>query len=616
MNIKSVVKCHYRGLLSTAFFVLALLLWWLWLPEVTAYHEQNQMFLLTPDYFLEHLTLPGAFADYASESLVQLGFFVFWGAAAAALMLVLMHRVAWRIMRQCGTGEAWWAISFVPPVLMAAQCTDADTLPTYTLAMLGAMAAAWLRIALRRRSWAWVADVVLIPLAYWLLGPVSITVVAAAAACALLPNLRHDTTRGRAAVPVAVPVAAWAAAFWLTGQSLQYSWGNLLKGLFYYRQPDTLPLTLALLTALCALWPFVAAAMARANGHKLVPIAVSLACIAAAALLGMGTQRQLLEVVDYEYLLRMHHYSDIIKKSSSSQPTSEVGVAATNLALSATGQMPDRMFEFRQFGTSGLLPTENLDAHSTMTASDIFWYLGMVNQAQRYCFESQEAMPNYKRSSRCYCRLAETNLVNADYGVAARYLRLLSHTLFYRQWALKRLHWAEADHQAVDNDVQYARIRQTRPVADYLSGMSETDLTLGQLYMHNRDNHAALEYLMAYELLARNAQRFMQYFPIVLQAAPNHIPRSYQEGLAAFTMKTPGNRLAALVDHTTRQQMHDFLDIYAKDSAAASHYDNPPFADTYWFYLFGSNTTAAQGGAETSAPAPQAHGGATQNTAK
>ena len=595
MNIKSVVKCHYRGLLSAAFFVLALLLWWLWLPELTACHEQNQMFLLTPDYFLEHLVLPGALADYASESLVQFGFLVFWGAALTALQLTLMHRVAWRIMRQCGVGGWWYAASFVPPVLMAAQCTDADTLPTYMLSVLCALSLAWLRLALRGKRLVWAADVVLTPLAYWLLGPVSLIIVVAAAACAMLPQLRGAGGKAQAVLPCAAAVVAWAATFWLTGKGLQYSWENLGKGLFYYRQPDMLPLSMILLTAFMALLPFACAAMTLARSRRVAAVAVPAACVASAVLLGWGTQRPLLEVVHYEYLMRMRHYADIVRLSERRQPASEVGVAATNLALSATGQMPDRMFEFRQFGTSGLLPTENLDAHSTMAAADIFWYLGMVNQAQRYCFESQEAMPNYKRSSRCYCRLAETNLVNASYAVAARYLRLLSHTLFYRQWALKRLHWAEADHSGVDTDEQYARIRQARPVADYLSGMSETDLTLGQLYMHNRENHAALEYLMAYELLARNAQRFMQYFPIVLQAGPTHIPRSYQEGLAAFTMKAPGSRLAELIDPTTRQQMRDFLDIYMRDSSAAAHYDTPPFADTYWFYLFGTKTQASEG---------------------
>ncbi len=102
MRIKHLLSDHYKSVISTLFFVAMLLLWGFWLPEVTAYHEQTQMFLFTPDYFTEHLPLPGALADYASEFLVQFSFFVLWGAAVTALLLTLMQRVVWAVMRQCG----------------------------------------------------------------------------------------------------------------------------------------------------------------------------------------------------------------------------------------------------------------------------------------------------------------------------------------------------------------------------------------------------------------------------------------------------------------------------------------------------------------------------------
>ncbi len=588
MRIKTLLSSHYAAFISTLFFVAMLLLWGFWLPEVTAYHEQTQMFLLTPDYFTSHLSLPGALADYFSEALVQFSFFVLWGAAVSAALLTLMQRVVWAVMRLCGVRGSWYAASIVLPALLAAQCTDPDTMPTFTLALLAALCLSWLRLRLRHSRWSWVVDVAVLPLFYWAAGPIVAVPLCAAVACAVLPPLRNGDSTSVPALKAAAALAATALTFWLTGNGLQYSWEHLLKGIFYYRQPDTLPLTMDMLMALAALLPMIAVAMARIHRRRTVAPAICLTLAACAALICCGTQRPIIEVIGYGYLVRMGHYADIIRKSQRTAPRSEVGVAATNLALSATGEMPDRMFQFRQLGTNGLIPDANLDANTTMMAGEIFLHLGMVNQAQRYFFESQEAVPGYKRSSQCYRRLAETNLVNADYGVAARYLRLLSHTLFYRSWAERRLAWAVANHRAVGSDPEYARLRSLRPVTDYLFGMSETDLTLGALYMHNKQNHAALEYLMAYELLAHNAQRFMQYFPLVLKAGPSYIPRSYQEGIAIFTMNDRANPLAACVDNTTKQQLGGFLDIYTKDKAAASHYDRPPYADTYWFYLFAS----------------------------
>lgn len=47
----------------------------------------------------------------------------------------------------------------------------------------------------------------------------------------------------------------------------------------------------------------------------------------------------------------------------------------------------------------------------------------------------RSTIPNFNKSGRCFKRLAETNLINGQYEVAAKYLRLLRKTIFYRDWA-------------------------------------------------------------------------------------------------------------------------------------------------------------------------------------
>ena len=97
--------------------------------------------------------------------------------------------------------------------------------------------------------------------------------------------------------------------------------------------------------------------------------------------------------------------------------------------------MGDRMFEFYQNGTEGLLPEFQRDFTSPLPTSEAYYHLGMVNTAQRFTFEAMEAIPNFNKSGRCFKRLAETNLINGQYEVAAKYLRLLRKTIFYRDWA-------------------------------------------------------------------------------------------------------------------------------------------------------------------------------------
>ncbi len=63
-------------------------------------------------------------------------------------------------VRACGS---WYAVSLVLPALLAAQCTDPDTMPTFTLSLLAALSLSWLRLRLRHSRWSWAVDVVVLP---------------------------------------------------------------------------------------------------------------------------------------------------------------------------------------------------------------------------------------------------------------------------------------------------------------------------------------------------------------------------------------------------------------------------------------------------------------------
>lgn len=83
-------------------------------------------------------------------------------------------------------------------------------------------------------------------------------------------------------------------------------------------------------------------------------------------------------------------------------------------------------------GTDGLIPDFVRDYTIPLTVNEVYFHLGMINTSQRYVFEAMEANPSYHKSTRCIRRLAETNLLNGEYKVAAKYLNLLKHTLFIK----------------------------------------------------------------------------------------------------------------------------------------------------------------------------------------
>ena len=147
------------------------------------------------------------------------------------------------------------------------------------------------------------------------------------------------------------------------------------------------------------------------------------------------------------------------------QPSTPQEVASVNLALSQTGQLCDRLFEFYQNGGEGLFPKFRRDMFSPVTTAEVFFRLGMINDAERYMFEAQEEIPNYRKSGRLTKRIVECEIANGNFAVAATYLRRLQNTLFYKPWATRMLQLIK-NPEAVAEPPLFKKLRATRYTKD------------------------------------------------------------------------------------------------------------------------------------------------------
>ncbi len=96
----------YRSVVSTLVFVGIMLFLWLGCPQYLMYQEQYQLFLFTGDYFLETVAVPGGFADYISEFVVQFFYVPLYGAIAAAFILTLSQVFLGLACRNCNLAVA------------------------------------------------------------------------------------------------------------------------------------------------------------------------------------------------------------------------------------------------------------------------------------------------------------------------------------------------------------------------------------------------------------------------------------------------------------------------------------------------------------------------------
>jgi hypothetical protein len=287
------------------------------------------------------------------------------------------------------------------------------------------------------------------------------------------------------------------------------------------------------------------------------------------------------ELIEYDYLVRVKDWDGVIAKAERQTPDLPMSVSATNLALAMTNQLGERAFDFYQRGSEGLLPKFERNFATTQLTGEIYFHLGLVNTAQRFAFEAMEAIPNYNKSARVVKRLVETNLINGQYKVAEKYLKMLEKTIFYRPFA-QRVMAMLGDEKAINAHPLYGTLRQYQLKEDFLFSDRELDKICGQLFMHNHQNQMAAQYLLMAPLLDRDIPRFMQYVQYV-QSQIQYNPRSCQEAIAFAFMQQRQQPPQGLLSPMMLQRMNEFTRIYSsggRDAASLAQFRN-----TVWYYL-------------------------------
>ena len=555
---------YIPGLLTLAFGVVVFLFWSIRYPYVLAYQEQLQLFLFDGDYFCERISEPGGLARYVAELLVQFYNAAAIGALIIALLFMLVQQLTWRLMR----AKSHYLLSFLPALMLWYAMGDENVMLTYVVALVMALSVAlvwtwWCAgIALWKKL---IVALVAIPVLYWLIGPMVLLV-----ALVMMPWL------------VAMPAVVYALTLMLlSAQWLPFPMTRVMLGVSYYRVPATLPYMLMAIPVVTLLLTWFAKCLPQPR--KWVRYAEALVfAILILVPQTYGFDKKKYDLIEYDYLVRVGDWNAIIKKAEKQMPDLPMSVSATNLALAKTNQLGDRAFDFFQRGTEGLLPRFERNFATAQLTGEIYFNLGLVNTAQRFAFEAMEAIPNYNKSARVVKRLAETNLINGQYEVARKYLKILEKTVFYRPWA-QRMMAMLGDENAINRHPLYGMLRQYRLHDDFLFSERELDKICGQLFIHNQQNQMAAQYLLMMPLLDGDVSRFMNYVQYV-QNRIAYNPRHCQEAIAFAFFQQRQNPPQGLVSPLILQQMNDFSRMYSQDknSPELSRYKN-----TVWYYLTG-----------------------------
>lgn len=595
--MKHLVEKYWKLALSLLFALGVVLFWAFPYMSALSYQEQYQLFLFDGSYFTERISVPGGLADYVAEFLTQFYYVYVLGAIFIALLYFGLQRTTWRLMQRSGADSQYYPLSFLPTILLWAYMGNENVLLAFVVALFGVQLLSLLYLSIgthRHDKWSLLLFLlVTIPAAYWLLGAVVWVYVAFVALHLLLTARRY--LLGLGAMVLALASVGVCSTF------LQYPYYKLFGGINYFRYPGLIPWMQWVVMAAFALLPFVSSMLRSAKGKTALLSGVAQTIVL--AVFGVFFVRYSFspvtyEMIDYDYLVRTHQWNKIISKAEHQPATTPLSVSCVNLALAMTDQLDDRLFEFYQNGAEGLFPTFTRDMTSPLPTSEVFYQLGMINDAERYTFEAQEAIPNYRKSGRMMKRLVQTNIINGNYKVAEKYLHMLQKSLFYRSWADDQMRFIGND-KAVNADEEYGRLRDLRiKHTDYLFSDQEMDQMLGMLLVDNKkyNNRMAYEYLVAYELLQRDVARFMQYYPLGRYFQFAHIPYAIQQVLVGSWLQTHQSLqgMPYSVDQQNVQSTIQFIQTYMADPSSPA-LSQPPLCYNAWHYLMSGKNAKKKG---------------------
>lgn len=576
--------------LSVFFGVAVFFFWGYCYSAHLSYQEQFQLFLMDIDYFLERISIPGGIADYIAEYLTQFYYYTWLGALILALLFMAFQRLIWWVAQKQGAVDDYYLLSFLPVIVLWGFMEDEHVMLSFAIALLMVLLVICGYIHLNKQWERGMYIFLFLPLLYWIAGPLHFIFMGWVIMSALQCCFRSNKLLRGVGLVLGISILGFCLPM-LMCLWLQYPFYRLLSGLNYYRFPEVVPF-MQVCIALCLLiFPFVMAVLPRVKKKILYRSLLIIVFVGTGYyFIIRACDMNKEEAMRYDYWVKKNMWDKIISTAEKKTPDSPFTVTCLNLALAKTGQLGDRMFEFYQNGTEGLLPQFQRDFTSPLPTGEAFYQLGMINTAQRFAFEAMEAIPNFRKSSRCYKRLAETNIINGQYKVASKYLQALSKTLFYRSWAKDAMTYLYNEDK-INSHPEWGRLRQLRYTDDFLFSDREIEVMLGLLVEHNYKNKMAFEYMLAYVLEKKDIPTFMKYYPLGKKLGYDHIPRSYQEALVyVWTQSHPSFQgMPWSISPQIMEAIADFARIYTQQPNSESML-KAKYGGTYWYYyLFRNN---------------------------
>lgn len=579
--------------------------------------QERSLFLDTSQFFEERTSVPGGFLEWVGCFLTQLFYYPWLGALVLVLLwgiIIALSFRAFKIPAKCAV------LTIIPPALLLCSVVDLGywmyyiKLPGYwftgtvgfTVTVLATAGYTLLKTKTAAREavlllWTCLAY----PLFGWyaLLATVYMLIID-------LTEKDLDTSRKAVRSVVAVlsiilvPIASYYLLY--SGTRMADMW----KAVFpIFESSRVISTSLSLPFVFMALLPAIYLALSRLLQTKggcrpicgksgTLRFAVAqLAVIAVAVAVVRGgwydnynfhSEHRMYKLADEQ------KWEDVLVEMAANPgtPTRQM-VMCKNIALMKVGRCGNEMFRYSNEGEPPYV-FDSLRVKMVETAAPMIYYnYGRCNFCYRWCIENSV---EYGFNVNGLKYLIRSSILSGEYKVAEKYINMLKHTTFHKEWA-EHFEQFVRNPKLIAQNEEFKLILPLRKFKDVLDG----DEGLCEMYLLNYFSNSQnpepmfQEQTLVYALVSKDIDRFWKRF---FQYATLHIkepmPIHYQE--AAFLYgnlektvdisKMPFDRDRILGRFANFQRASQ---MYAREGMSVEQMGEamrPEFGDTFWWFYF------------------------------
>jgi len=602
LSRKSPVLNHSELIQGLVFFIFFYL--WVWLkidPRLIYYGggvvTNFPVFYRGWNFFLQFTSYPGGPLEYLCAFLSQLLYYPLAGAFVITLSALLISLFTDIFIKAINGRRLRW-VCFIPPILVLITYNRYTYHFVTTMALLAALSFAclYLMVAKTKRPVSLIIFLVLSVILYYIAGGAYLLFAVLCALYELFFTHRRQLTLiyllSAAVIPhiggVIIFDISAAEAFTdmlpISRKILDYTDRREMIGIIYI-----LYLLLPLTALVIGFWR--AAARKKIKEKSLLRWLTELCLLlAVAGSAAFSTHdKNIKTTLEVEYYALYEMWPEAIE-AFHRLPDNLFVVHTVNRALYHTGRLGYDMFSYPQHPDT-LFITAKIFVQAFWRRSHIYIDLGVMNLAEDSLVESLEGLGERPMILK---RLALINMVKGNMGTARTYLGALSKTLFDAEWADDYLDRLESDpNLSTDGEIQ--RLRSIMMEKDYGFTKYAPEKTLLALLEKNRQNRMAFEYLMAWYMLTRQLDKFVQNLDRLDDFNYPEVPRHYQEAIIIYEAISGKkvNLKGRQISSGTYQRARTFGNIITRlgsnNRMQAMRATAGDFGDTYFFYYnFGS----------------------------